>query len=98
MATNDTHQAADSTVFWQKLNAMVAAATDTKKKYDTDRAALSDNDYEAAVIANMHIQVVLPHRKTTTRPPSSPTSCTHYTRWCDNILLTLGCYSLSLSL
>jgi hypothetical protein len=103
VATDDACQAAEATEFWQKLDVMVAAAADAKKKYDTactwflaatalleeeqcaaallteeahatvalieppspmptlapaGHTAPSDDDYEVAVIANIHVQAI----------------------------------------
>jgi hypothetical protein len=100
IATDDAHQDVKVTEFWQKLDAMVAAIVNTKKKYDTTHAqvlaattlleeeeratfalteearatmalieppssmsprtptghtAPTDDDYKAAIIANIHV-------------------------------------------
>jgi hypothetical protein len=59
------------------------------------RTALSDDDYEVAVIANIHIQAVGVQNIRSLILVTLDLSSTHYTRWRDNILLTLWCYSLS---
>jgi hypothetical protein len=59
------------------------------------RTALSDDDYEVAVIANIHIQAVGVQNIRSLVLVTLDLSSTHYTQWRDNILLTLWCYSLS---
>jgi hypothetical protein len=59
------------------------------------RTALSDDDYGVAVIANIHIQAVGVQNICSLISATLDLSSTHYTRWRDNILLTLWCYSLS---
>jgi hypothetical protein len=108
MATDDAHQAAEAVEFRQKLDAMVAVTNDTKKKYDTacvrvlaatavlaSRAAPSDDDYEAAVIANIHVQAIDIQNIRSHVSVTLYLFSTHYARWRDNVLLTLMRYSLS---
>jgi hypothetical protein len=61
----------------------------------SSRTALSDDDYEVAVIANIHIQAVDVQNIRSLVLVTLDLSSTHYTRWRDNILLTVWCYSLS---
>jgi hypothetical protein len=53
------------------------------------RTALWDDDYEVAVIANIHIQAVDVQNIRSLVLVTLDLSSTHYTRWRDNILLTL---------
>jgi hypothetical protein len=137
MATDDDHHGAK---FRKKLDAMVAAATNVKKRYDATRtrvlaatalleeeqctvvilieeahvmvalieppsptlppapiggAALSDDDYEAIIITNIHVQAISVQNICSLISVMLDLSSTHYTRWRDSILLTLGRYSLS---
>jgi hypothetical protein len=124
MATNDARQAAKAAEFRQKLDAMVVAAADAKKKYDATRARVlaaearaaaaliehpspmpppapagrathSDDDYEATVIANIYIHATSMQNIHSLVSVTLDLSSTHYAQWRDNVLLTLGCYSLS---
>jgi hypothetical protein len=61
-------------------------------------AAPSDDDYEAAVIANIHIQATGVQNIHSLISVMLDPSSTHYARWRNNVLLTLRRYSLSLSL
>jgi hypothetical protein len=137
MATDHDHHGAK---FRKKLDAMVAAATNVKKRYDATRtrvltatalleeeqctvvilieeahvmvalieppsptlppapiggAALSDDDYEAIIIANIHVQAISVQNICSLISVMLDLSSTHYTQWHDSILLTLGRYSLS---
>jgi hypothetical protein len=58
-------------------------------------AASSDDDYEAAVIANVHVQAAGVQNICSLISDTLDLSSTHYVRWRDNVLLTLGRYSLS---
>jgi hypothetical protein len=75
MATEDAHQAAE---FWQKLNAMVIAAADAKKKYAAAHArvlaatALLEEECAAAVLieeARATVALIEPPSPT---PPLAP--------------------------
>jgi hypothetical protein len=61
----------------------------------TSRAASSDDDYEAAIITNIHVQVIGVKNICSLISVTLDLSSAHYARWCDNVLLTLGRYSLS---
>jgi hypothetical protein len=54
-----------------------------------------DDDYEATVIANIHVQAVSIQNICSLVSVTLDLSSTHYAWWRDNVLLTLGCYSLS---
>jgi hypothetical protein len=54
-----------------------------------------DNDYEAAVITNIHVQAASMQNIRSLISVSLDLSLMHYTWWRNNILLTLGRYSLS---
>jgi hypothetical protein len=58
-------------------------------------AALSDDDYEAAVISNIHVQAAGVQNIRSLISVTLDLSFAHYARWRDNVLLTLGHYSLS---
>jgi hypothetical protein len=58
----------------------------------------SDDDYEAAVIANIHVQAADMHHIRSLISIMLDFSSTHFARWRDNVLLSLRRYSLSLSL
>jgi hypothetical protein len=79
MATEDAHQAAEAAEFWQKLNAMVIAATDAKKKYAAAHARvlaatalLEEEECAAAVLieeARAAVALIEPPSPT---PPLAP--------------------------
>jgi hypothetical protein len=58
-------------------------------------AAPSDDDYEAVIIANIHVQTVAVQNIHSLISVSLDLSSMHYARWCNKVLLTLRCYSLS---
>jgi hypothetical protein len=58
-------------------------------------ATPSDDDYKAAVIINIHVQAASVQNICSPISVSLDFSSTHYAWWHDNILLTLGLYSLS---
>jgi hypothetical protein len=57
-------------------------------------AALLDDDYEAAIIANVHVQAADVQNIRSLILVTLDLSVTHYAWWRDNVLLTLGRYSL----
>jgi hypothetical protein len=59
-------------------------------------AAPSDNDYETVVIANIHVQAAGVQNTRSLISFILDLSFAHYARWHDNVLLTLGRYSLFL--
>jgi hypothetical protein len=59
------------------------------------RVAPSDDDYETAVITNIHVQAVGVQNICSLISVALDLSSTDYSRWCDNVRLTLGHYSLS---
>jgi hypothetical protein len=58
-------------------------------------AAPSDDEYDAAVIANIHVQAVGVQNILSLVSVMLDLSSTHYAQWRDNVLLTIGHYSLS---
>jgi hypothetical protein len=58
-------------------------------------AAPSDDDYEATVITNINVQDAGVQNICSRISVTLDLSSAHYDRWRDNILLTLGRYSLS---
>jgi hypothetical protein len=61
----------------------------------TGHATPSDDDYEVAVIANIHVQAADVQNIRSLISVTLDLSSAHYARWHDNVLLTLGRYSLS---
>jgi hypothetical protein len=54
-----------------------------------------DDDYKAAVIANIHVEAVGVQNIRSLISVTLDLSSTNYAWWHDNVLLTLGHYSLS---
>jgi hypothetical protein len=61
----------------------------------TGRAAPLDDDYEAAVIANIHVQAAGVQNFCSPISVTLELCSSDYARWRDNVLLTLGRYSRS---
>jgi hypothetical protein len=80
------------------MAALIEPPSPTPPSALAGRAASSDNDYEATIIANIHIQAAGMQNICSFISVKLDLSSTHYARWRDNVLLTLECYSLSLSL
>jgi hypothetical protein len=102
MATYDDHQAVEAAVFRKKLDTMVAAAVDVKIEPPlptpppilAGHTALSDDDYEVAVIANIHVRAAGVQNIRSLISVTLDLSSTYYAQWRDNVVLTLGHYSL----
>jgi hypothetical protein len=74
---------------------LIKAPTPTPPQAPASHAAPSDDDYEAAVITNIHVKAASVQNIRSLVSVSLDLSSTHYAQWCDNILLTLERYSLS---
>jgi hypothetical protein len=59
------------------------------------RAAPSDDEYEVVVIANIHVQAAGVQNICSLISITLDISSSNHVRWCNNVLLTLGHYSLS---
>jgi hypothetical protein len=75
--------------------ALIEPPSPTSPLAPAGRAAPLDDDYEVAVIANIHVQAAAVQNIRSLVSVSLDLSSTYYARWCDNVLLTLRCYSLS---
>jgi hypothetical protein len=75
--------------------AQVKPPSPTPPPYTAGCIALSDGNYEAAVITNIHIQATAMQNIYSLISVSLVLSSMHYARWRNNVLLTLGRYSLS---
>jgi hypothetical protein len=58
-------------------------------------SSLTDDDYEAAIIANLHVQASSVQNIRSLVTVVLDASSAHYARWRDNVLLTLWQYALS---
>jgi hypothetical protein len=76
--------------------ALIESLSPTSPPAPAGCAAPSDDDYEAAVIANIHVQAVRVQNICSLVSVTLDLSSAHYAWWRDNVLLTLRRYSLSL--
>jgi hypothetical protein len=75
--------------------ALIEPPLPTPPPVPTSRAAPSNDNYEVAVIANIHVQAAGVQNIHSLISITLDLSSSHYAWWHDNILLTLGCYFLS---
>jgi hypothetical protein len=75
--------------------ALIEPPSPTPPPAPASGAAPLDNDYKAAIIANVHVQAASVQNIYSPISVTLDLSLTHYTRWRDNVLLTLRRYSLS---
>jgi hypothetical protein len=75
--------------------ALIEPPSPTPPPAPTGHAASSDDDYEAIAIANIHVHAVGMQNIRSLVSVTLDLSSTHYARWRNNVLLTLGHYSLS---
>jgi hypothetical protein len=71
------------------------ASSHTLPPAPAGRAAPLDDDYEATVIVNIHVQAAGIQNICSLISVTLDLSSTHYAWWRNNVLLTLGRYSLS---
>jgi hypothetical protein len=77
------------------VGALIEPPSPTPTPTPTDRVVPSDDDYEAAVVINIHVQAAGVQNICSIISVALDLSSTDYAWWCDNVLLTLRCYSLS---
>jgi hypothetical protein len=75
--------------------ALIEPPSPTSPPAPASHAVLPDDDYEAAIIANIHVQAAGVQNIRCLILVTLDLSSVHYARWCDNVLLTIGHYSLS---
>jgi hypothetical protein len=75
--------------------AMIKATSPTPPLASASGTASSDNDYEAVIIGNIHVQASSVQNICSLISVTLDLSSAHYARWCHNVLLTVGRYSLS---
>jgi hypothetical protein len=75
--------------------ALIEPSSPTPPPVPVSGATPSDDDYEAAVITNVHVQAVGVQNIRSLVSVTLDLYSMHYAWWHDNVLLTLGRYSLS---
>jgi hypothetical protein len=74
--------------------ALIEPPSPTPPPAPTGRAAPSDDDYKAVVIANIHVQATGVQNIGSLISVTLDLSSLDYALWRNNVLLTLWCYSL----
>jgi hypothetical protein len=75
--------------------ALIEPPSPTLPPAPASRVAPSDDDYEAAIIANIHVHAAGVQNIFSLVSVTLDLSSSDYARWHDNVLLTIGCYSLT---